>query len=360
MFGGGIPILYWFLVLTFFVTYWVDKFTVLRIYRKPPRYGKDLMKTSREWMNLAIILHFGFSFWIFSNTVIFDSHNQDIFGWGSDSAEQEARSQYSWAKINNRINQYHAFIYLVFFAFFLLCFLFKTLIFNTIVKISEKLCKRKKQKEKKTSHSKANSSNMGDPLTPLPNIKINNEENIEEINEDVKEEQHDGGSEEDDYEDDTNDIAYSKNYFKDLELPHLDNAISKAKNEIKIYEDLLTYDFTQPGYIGAEEDIRWYLDRLKFLIKECQDLYKERIKSEANLPVNGKLYIQDHTFDIREIYPYSHFIADEDLLARDRNDNESSPNKSKTGDKKSDKLREQGEKQKRDPEKSNESLQDIE
>lgn len=49
MFGAGIPILYAFIFFTFLITYWVDKISLLRIYRKPPKYGKKLMRATREW-----------------------------------------------------------------------------------------------------------------------------------------------------------------------------------------------------------------------------------------------------------------------------------------------------------------------
>lgn len=112
IFGAGMPILYFFLVLTFTLTYWVDKFTVLRIYRKPPRVGKSLIKVTREWLNLSIIMHFTISLWIYSNSAIFDTDSQNLFGWGSTSKEARERDQYSWIKINETLNQYHMFMYI--------------------------------------------------------------------------------------------------------------------------------------------------------------------------------------------------------------------------------------------------------
>lgn len=58
MYGAGMPILYLFASLSFFLTYWVDKAAVLRIYQSPPRYDISLQKSTREWTNLAIIIHF--------------------------------------------------------------------------------------------------------------------------------------------------------------------------------------------------------------------------------------------------------------------------------------------------------------
>mmetsp|Transcript_246 Transcript_246/g.234 ORF Transcript_246/g.234 Transcript_246/m.234 type:complete len:157 (+) Transcript_246:429-899(+) len=135
IFGAGMPILYFFLVLTFTLTYWVDKFTVLRIYRKPPRVGKSLIKVTREWLNLSIIIHFTISLWIYSNSAIFDTDSQNLFGWGSTSKEARERDQYSWLKINETLNQYHMFMYICAFGLFILCFIFKTVVFNFVIKL---------------------------------------------------------------------------------------------------------------------------------------------------------------------------------------------------------------------------------
>lgn len=68
MYGSGIPILYLFMVISYFLTYLVDKFMLLRIYSKPPRFNKKLMTVTRNWMVGALFLHFLFGFWIYSNS----------------------------------------------------------------------------------------------------------------------------------------------------------------------------------------------------------------------------------------------------------------------------------------------------
>ena len=67
-----------------------------------------LMKTTREWITLGIFIHFGFTFWMYSNSAIFDTDSQDLFGWGTENEREQAQSEYSWIKINNRIKVYHA------------------------------------------------------------------------------------------------------------------------------------------------------------------------------------------------------------------------------------------------------------
>jgi len=265
------PILYWFLVVTFFVTYWVDKFTVLRIYRKPPRYGKTLMKTTREWLNLALFLHFGFAFWMLSNSTIFETDGEDLFGFGTDNEESQTRSKYNWIKLDNRINQYHTFIYAICFGIFILCFFFKTILFNAIILPISKSCKKNKNKnnDSKTTHV------------------VHKEP------------------------------AYSNNYFKSLELDHLQSIIIKTDKEKKAYEDMLKYDVKRPEYHGTEESIKWYIDRLENMQKEQKEILDEKVK-ETIAGEKGSLYVQDHTYDIKEIFPYCNFIADEDLLERDK------------------------------------------
>lgn len=108
MFGTGMPILYLFGFISFFLTYWVDKYAFLRIYQTPPRYNKDLMKASRESLNVAIFIHFVFGFWMYSNSVIFETSEQEVFGISVSSTTSDIDKNYPWLNIQKRMSQYHS------------------------------------------------------------------------------------------------------------------------------------------------------------------------------------------------------------------------------------------------------------
>jgi hypothetical protein len=85
MYSPGIPILYLVGVLTFFITYWVDKilcnlFTnlltiVLHFYRKPPVFSEVLCKTTTYTFYYAVPVHLLGGLLMFSELdILGDSH----------------------------------------------------------------------------------------------------------------------------------------------------------------------------------------------------------------------------------------------------------------------------------------------
>jgi hypothetical protein len=75
-FSCGIPLLYPLMLIQLIVMYWVDKYMLLRFYQITPLLSKVLTRHALNLLLLAIILHFGFGFFFYSNpriiqTVIF-------------------------------------------------------------------------------------------------------------------------------------------------------------------------------------------------------------------------------------------------------------------------------------------------
>jgi hypothetical protein len=70
IYSTGMPVLYIIAMITFFLTYWVDKFLFITVYKTPPRYDIALMRTVRGTLKYAIILHYMFGFYMISNTNI--------------------------------------------------------------------------------------------------------------------------------------------------------------------------------------------------------------------------------------------------------------------------------------------------
>jgi hypothetical protein len=57
MFSAGLPVLYPVAVIFFTVTYWCDKYLVLRHYKKPPVFDNFLALRTIEWFKYALVMH---------------------------------------------------------------------------------------------------------------------------------------------------------------------------------------------------------------------------------------------------------------------------------------------------------------
>lgn len=66
MFSSGMPILYFVALITFLVSYWIDKYLILYHYRMPPSYTINLSYYSIQIMKFAIVFHYLFGFYMFS------------------------------------------------------------------------------------------------------------------------------------------------------------------------------------------------------------------------------------------------------------------------------------------------------
>jgi hypothetical protein len=79
MFSSGMPILYFVALVTFFLSYWVDKFMLLKYYRMPPSYTINLSYYSIQIMKFSIIFHYLFGFFMFSYGAILPAKIIDAY-----------------------------------------------------------------------------------------------------------------------------------------------------------------------------------------------------------------------------------------------------------------------------------------
>lgn len=71
---SGMPIFCIIAACSFFILFWVDKACFLRMYKKPPNYGAELITDSLSILPLAIVLHLAVSIWMYgSNDIFYDS-----------------------------------------------------------------------------------------------------------------------------------------------------------------------------------------------------------------------------------------------------------------------------------------------
>lgn len=84
IFSSGIPFLYVCCFLFFVITYWVDKFMVLRFYRTPPHTDLFVSKLFNQIVLFGIIVHLCVGIWIYGNKEIFVNRNSTFLDFISN------------------------------------------------------------------------------------------------------------------------------------------------------------------------------------------------------------------------------------------------------------------------------------
>lgn len=64
---SALPLLLPFSFIAMFVMYWVEKFTLLRFYGKPPKMGEDFAHLVLKLLPWALLLHLAFSVWMYGD-----------------------------------------------------------------------------------------------------------------------------------------------------------------------------------------------------------------------------------------------------------------------------------------------------
>ena len=276
MFGSGMPLLYFFGFVSFFLTYWVDKFAFLRIYQTPPRYNKDLMRTTRESLYVSIFIHFLFGFWMYSNSVIFETSSQEIFGINVASTTATIEQKYPWLKIQERLAQYHSFIYFIGIVIFIIIFLVRLLLIKTIIKIFSCCWRNKTQEE------------------------IDLIENSQSV--------------------------FSTNYYLGLDKTDRHSCTTKLEDDIHKYKRYKENEFKA----FSEYDlgwIEWFISRMKSKREEVHEAFNsDEIGNKSNIAMSNlyestragtkiglydlkDIKITDPSYDVRDLKPYKYFIS---------------------------------------------------
>ena len=76
-FSSGIPLLYPVGLICQGVSYWCDKYLVLRLYRTPPQYDDAMAARVRNLIKISIICHCLMSTYIYSNDQILSYQNKN-------------------------------------------------------------------------------------------------------------------------------------------------------------------------------------------------------------------------------------------------------------------------------------------
>ncbi len=74
VFCPGLPVLVWFLLFNNLLTYWCDKYVMLRIAARPPCYDETVMRKTLGWLPTAFFLHGAVGVWMLGNVETFPSN----------------------------------------------------------------------------------------------------------------------------------------------------------------------------------------------------------------------------------------------------------------------------------------------
>ncbi len=133
IFSSGIPFLYVCCFLFFLITYWVDKFMVLRFYRTPPHTDLFVSKLFINIILFGIIVHLCVGIWIYGNEQIFVNVNSSYLDFISnflkDNLNLETSDGISFG-IKDKLLMPHNLLMTVVLALLTLLFIWKLILRN--------------------------------------------------------------------------------------------------------------------------------------------------------------------------------------------------------------------------------------
>ena len=111
MYSSAMPILYFFGVFFFFITYWIDKFLLFNYYKKPVMFDSYIANQSLNWFKWILLLHcFGFLV-MFSNSeiiplIITDEENESTLATSKTTSEKVTLEEI----FNGKQTQFYLFV----------------------------------------------------------------------------------------------------------------------------------------------------------------------------------------------------------------------------------------------------------
>mmetsp|Transcript_7230 Transcript_7230/g.6337 ORF Transcript_7230/g.6337 Transcript_7230/m.6337 type:complete len:521 (+) Transcript_7230:2062-3624(+) len=140
MFSSGLPLLYPIAMCTVFLMYWVDKITLLRVYKNPLPYTYELPMKAMRLFKYAIVTHFIIGLYMYSNVQIIPPARED-----STNALIEASQHFTTDVLNanESLALPHMLIFLTVGVICVAGLLFKSTIGKVLVRVLKDLCKVK-------------------------------------------------------------------------------------------------------------------------------------------------------------------------------------------------------------------------
>ena len=137
MYSTGMPLLLIIAALFFGLTYFIDKFLFINLYRTPPKYTTDINKLSTTLIKYALLVHVVMALWTMCDSDIFKSNS---VGYSKYTGEV---FQFSPNSFQGLVTQQHTIplliVFLVIFAGLIFQFVFDEVLLNGISQILERV-----------------------------------------------------------------------------------------------------------------------------------------------------------------------------------------------------------------------------
>ena len=75
MYSAGLPILYPFAAIFYFILYWVYKGLLLKFYEKTTKFNEELPLYTTQWTKIGVLLHGAISLVMFTNSQLIPNNN---------------------------------------------------------------------------------------------------------------------------------------------------------------------------------------------------------------------------------------------------------------------------------------------
>jgi hypothetical protein len=122
IYSPGLPIINFFAAIYFFITFWVEKYVVLRHAKRPPMFDTDMPKQASSLLILAVPLHLFFAIAMYSHPCTFPSKALGgSLGSLADSASDMANKEMGERKtsLSDRVSRESTWMFFVAFCIFL-------------------------------------------------------------------------------------------------------------------------------------------------------------------------------------------------------------------------------------------------
>ena len=138
MFSSGMPLLYGCAFMFLFITYWVDKWLLLRYYQYPPNIDLFLDTYCNVIILIGMVIHFAFGIWIYGNEKILSNDDPGWFGEIQDKLNDIFKSLTSSSNYFKnafaRVLYTHNIIMLIFLIFIVLIVIYRIFFWNCSTK----------------------------------------------------------------------------------------------------------------------------------------------------------------------------------------------------------------------------------
>ena len=141
MFSAGMPILYFFAALFYFLFYWIYKVLLLKFYSRTTRFNEVIPQYSMQFIKFGLLMHGLTSLVILSNSDLMYS----------DKEQEQLESEIAELSRDSIVGRLYAryyfkeymLSYIAFWAIVIMCYIFQKTLIATISRLI-RLCKNNK------------------------------------------------------------------------------------------------------------------------------------------------------------------------------------------------------------------------